>query len=55
MVGDRIIDDVSGAMNVGMHGIWRKTNYPWPKPETITPTAVINNLSELLLILDNLA
>ncbi len=54
MVGDRIIDDVGGAMNVGMRGIWRKTDYPWPKPETITPTAVINNLSELLLILDDL-
>ena len=52
MVGDRMIDDISGALNVGMRAIWRKSDYPWPKPEDIHPTAVIETLSELLPILD---
>lgn len=51
MVGDRMIDDISGALSVGMRAIWKKTDYPWPAPEHIIPTAVITNLSELL---DNL-
>ena len=52
MVGDRMIDDISGALNVGMHAVWRKSDYPWPKPEYIHPTAVIETLSELLPLLD---
>jgi putative hydrolase of the HAD superfamily len=55
MVGDRMIADVSGAMNVGMRGIWRKTDYPWPKPDSVIPTAIISNLAELLPIVENLA
>lgn len=51
MVGDRMIDDIFGALNVGMRAIWRKNDYPWPKPEHIHPTATINNLSELLPLL----
>ena len=47
MVGDRMIDDISGALNVGMRAIWKKTDYPWPRPEHITPSAVITNLAEL--------
>ena len=52
MVGDRMIDDISGALNVGMRAVWRKSDYPWPKPEHIHPTAVIETLSALLPLLD---
>jgi putative hydrolase of the HAD superfamily len=52
MVGDRLIDDVSGAQGVGMRAIWKKTDYPWPKPEYITPTAVITDLAALLPLLE---
>ncbi|HCI82481.1 MAG TPA: hypothetical protein DHW02_22630 [Ktedonobacter sp.] len=48
MIGDRMIDDISGALSAGMRAVWRKSDYPWPKPEHIHPTAVIETLSELL-------
>ena len=52
MVGDRLIDDISGAQGVGMGAVWKKTDYPWPRPEHITPTAVITDLTELLPLLE---
>jgi putative hydrolase of the HAD superfamily len=52
MVGDRLIDDISGALGVGMRAVWKKTSYPWPEPEEITPTAIITHLAELLPLLD---
>ncbi len=51
MVGDRMIDDIFGALGVGMRAVWRKNDYPWPRPEHITPTAEITNLAELLPLL----
>lgn len=52
MVGDRLVDDVSGALCAGLRaGVWKKTSYPWPEPEHIKPTAVIRHLSELLPLL----
>ena len=48
MVGDRLIDDISGSLSVGMRGVWKKTDYPWPRPEHIVPSAIITQLSELL-------
>lgn len=51
MVGDRMIDDISGALGVGMRAVWKKNAYPWPKPEHIVPTAVVTNLAELLPLL----
>lgn len=48
MVGDRLVDDVSGALKVGMRGVWKKTLYPWPEPDYIHPSATISSLSELL-------
>ncbi len=47
MVGDRMIDDISGSLGAGMRGVWKKTDYPWPKPEYIIPTAVITHLAEV--------
>jgi putative hydrolase of the HAD superfamily len=52
MVGDRLIDDISGALGVGMRAVWKKTGYPWPEPKEITPTAIITNLTELLPLLN---
>ncbi|HEU5228443.1 MAG TPA: HAD family hydrolase [Ktedonobacteraceae bacterium] len=48
MVGDRLIDDISGGLAVGMRAVWKKTDYPWPKPPHVAPTAVITELAELL-------
>lgn len=53
MVGDRIADDIGGALAVGMRAVWKENNYPWPKPEHITPTARITTLAELLPLLDS--
>jgi HAD superfamily hydrolase (TIGR01509 family) len=53
MVGDRMIDDVSGALGAGMAAaVWVKNDMPWPKPEHIVPTASISGLAELPLFLD---
>ncbi len=48
MVGDRLADDIGGALSVGIRAVWKKTTYPWPEPEHIKPTAIITDLSELL-------
>ena len=47
MVGDRMIDDIAGALGVGMRAVWRENTSAWPKPEDITPTATISQLAEL--------
>jgi putative hydrolase of the HAD superfamily len=52
MVGDRLVDDVSGALKVGMRGVWRENTYLWPKPTYIIPTAMITALDELLPLLE---
>ncbi len=51
MVGDRMIDDISGALSAGMRAVWRQNDYPWPKRENIIPTTTIMTLAELLPIL----
>jgi putative hydrolase of the HAD superfamily len=47
MVGDRMIDDISGALSVGMRAVWKENASPWPKSEHIVPTATIVHLAEL--------
>ena len=47
MVGDRMVDDISGGLGVGMRAVWKQNDYPWPKPEHITPSATIGHLAEL--------
>ena len=47
MVGDRMVDDIAGALGVGMRAVWRENDSPWPKPEYITPTATIAQLADL--------
>ncbi len=51
MVGDRMIDDISGALGAGMRAVWKRNDYPWPKPEHILPTATITYLAELPTLL----
>jgi putative hydrolase of the HAD superfamily len=47
MIGDRMIDDVSGALGVGMRAVWKENSSPWPRPAHIVPSAVIRHLAEL--------
>ena len=46
MIGDRQIDDVSGAKGVGMRGIWRRNEDGFPTWDG-TPDAIVDQLSEL--------
>lgn len=46
MVGDMMIDDIAGALGVGMRAVWRH-NTRWLRPEHIVPTATITHLAEL--------
>lgn len=52
-VGDRPIDDISGALGVGMYAVWRKTP-ALPLTDGIVPHAQIERLPELLDVLDRL-
>lgn len=56
MIGDDVMDDVHGAMAVGMKGILVKTGKYLPGAENIqpSPTAVVDNFSQAVdLILEN--
>jgi putative hydrolase of the HAD superfamily len=46
MIGDRQIDDVSGARAIGMRGIWRRNDSGFPTSEVV-PDAVVDALAEL--------
>ena len=46
MVGDRMIDDVSGALGAGMRAVWRRNEYGFPMSAAV-PHAEIDTLSEL--------
>ena len=46
MVGDRMIDDVSGALATGMRGIWKR-NDATPTREDITPSAIVDRVGEV--------
>lgn len=46
MIGDRQIDDVSGAKSAGMRGIWRRNESGFPTSD-VTPDAIVDRLSEL--------
>src|SRR5579884_906195 len=52
MVGDRMIDDIGGALGAGMAAIWIENDRPWPQPAHIVPTASIKELAELPALLD---
>jgi putative hydrolase of the HAD superfamily len=46
MIGDRQIDDVSGARAIGMRAIWRRNDSGFPTSE-VAPDAVVDALAEL--------
>ncbi len=50
MVGDMMIDDISGALGVGMRAVWKR-NTRWIRPTHIVPTATITHLGELPRVL----
>lgn len=47
MVGDNMLADVSGALEVGMRAVWKRNDRRWPKPEGVEPSATIERLTEL--------
>jgi putative hydrolase of the HAD superfamily len=47
MIGDRLIDDVTGALGVGMRAIWKENDRSWPRPERVEPSATVRHLGEL--------
>jgi putative hydrolase of the HAD superfamily len=51
MVGDRMVDDIGGALQAGMRAVWRANDRPWPKPAEIVPTATIDRLAQLPVLL----
>jgi putative hydrolase of the HAD superfamily len=51
MVGDNMLADVSGALEVGMRAVWKRNDRPWPKPEGVKPSATIERLAELPAVL----
>lgn len=50
MIGDRQIDDVSGARAVGMRAIWRRNESGFP-PADDAPDAIVDTLAELPALL----
>jgi putative hydrolase of the HAD superfamily len=50
MIGDRQIDDVSGAKAVGMRAVWRRNDSGFPT-STVAPDAIVDRVSELLPLL----
>ena len=46
MIGDRMVDDVSGALEVGMRAVWRKNESGFPSSIAVA-TAEVTRLSEL--------
>ncbi len=52
MVGDRLVDDVGGGLAAGMRSVWRRNDRPFPRPESIAPTATIDELAELPGLID---
>jgi putative hydrolase of the HAD superfamily len=46
MIGDRQVDDVSGAHAIGMRAIWRRNDSGFPTSD-VAPDAVVETLAEL--------
>ena len=47
MVGDRQVDDVSGALGAGMRAIWVRNDRPWPRANGVRATAEVDALPEI--------
>ncbi|HTE86084.1 MAG TPA: HAD family hydrolase [Dehalococcoidia bacterium] len=55
MVGDRPVDDISGALRAGMTAVLKTNGHPRPIPDGVHPSATIETLSELPAVLERLA
>jgi HAD superfamily hydrolase (TIGR01509 family) len=51
MIGDRLIDDIGGALRAGMRAVWRRNDNPWPTGDGIEPAATVDRLAELPALL----
>ena len=51
MVGDRLVDDVAGALGTGLRAVWKRNERPWPRPAGVVPSAALDALSELPALL----
>ncbi len=51
MIGDRLADDIGGALGAGLRAVWKRNDRPWPRPEGVEPTAVVDRLEELPALL----
>ncbi|MFN8525871.1 MAG: HAD family hydrolase [Chloroflexota bacterium] len=53
MVGDRMVDDISGAQGVGMRAVWVRNKSGWPTPDHVKPNGVIERLADLPSLLSS--
>jgi putative hydrolase of the HAD superfamily len=54
MIGDRLVDDISGALGAGLRAVWKRNDRPWPRPAAeFQPTAVVDHLAELPALLQS--
>jgi putative hydrolase of the HAD superfamily len=51
MVGDRPVDDIAGAMSVGMRGVWKRNGTVDTLPATVIPHAIIDRISDMRSLL----
>lgn len=51
MVGDNMLADISGALDVGMRAVWKRNDGPWPQPKGVIPSATVERLAELPAVL----
>lgn len=52
-IGDHPINDIKGALDVGINAIWLKDEEEWPI-EKIFPSKIITNLYEIIGIVNNI-
>ncbi|WP_371822902.1 HAD family hydrolase [Cohnella sp. LGH] len=50
-VGDHPVNDMEGASQIGIGGIWMKVNQPWREELSARPLHTIRQLEELLTLL----
>ena len=52
-VGDNLLADITGAQNMGMRGVWRRTDREESlSDDVVTPDGTIDTLHDLLPLLD---
>ena len=54
-IGDNLIDDVSGALNAGMHAIWFNQTGAVNQHEHLVPSATVDNLGLIPAAIESIA